>query len=62
MEFDREKGIQAIITLQLIAGIDEPRERAEKAWDEFSDFDKENTMVAHSIFFGEKNIKSTMKR
>ncbi len=55
MEFDREKGIQAIIELQKFVGIDEPRERAEKNWDKFSKFDKQNTMNAHKIFCSKQN-------
>ena len=55
MEIDREKGIQAIIDLQKFAGIEEPRERAENNWDNnFTDFDKKNTMAAHSIFCSKK--------
>jgi hypothetical protein len=52
--FDREKGIQAIIELQAFAGITEPRERAEKSWDEFRDFEKEQTMYVYSIICKEK--------
>lgn len=47
---DREEGILAIIALQRLAGIEEPRERAEKNWDAFSDYDKANTMAAAQIF------------
>ena len=51
MEFDREKGIQAIIDLQKFVGIDEPRERAEISWDKhFSESEKKSTMRAHSLF------------
>ncbi len=29
----REDGIRAIVALQKVAGIEEPRDRAERAWD-----------------------------
>jgi hypothetical protein len=54
MKYDREKGIQSIIDLQSFVGIDEPREKAEKAWDSFSDAAKESTMAAHEIFCKKK--------
>lgn len=43
----REKGIQAVIDLQATAGVEEPRETAEKNWDAFSDNEKSTTMSAH---------------
>ena len=43
---DREKGIQAIIDLQWKIGIKETRERAEEAWDKFSESQKQTTMAA----------------
>lgn len=52
---DREKGIQAIIELQKFAGIEEPREKAEKSWDKFTETEKEKTMFAHSIFISKQN-------
>lgn len=47
-----EQGIKAIIDLQKLAGIDEPEERAKKAWDSFSELDKKQTENAHKIFCG----------
>jgi len=48
-----EKGIQAIIDLQAVAGIIETREHATKEWTEkFSDYDKDQTMRAHIIVCG----------
>jgi hypothetical protein len=41
---DREKGIQAIIGLQAVVGINEPRQKAEKNWDNFSDHEKKITL------------------
>lgn len=55
MELYREKGIQAIIDLQKFAGIDEPRERAEKNWDKLNTLDKKKTMIAHKIFCSKQN-------
>lgn len=46
---ERERGILAIIGLQAIAGIDEPRERAEANWDMFSEWEKRNTLAAWEI-------------
>lgn len=54
MQFDREKGIQAIIDLQAYVGIEEPRERAETNWDKFHPYDQEQTMQAHRAIFPEK--------
>ena len=60
MELYREKGIQAIVDLQKFAGIDEPRERAEKNWDKLNTLDKKKTMIAHKIFCSKQNqIKQT---
>ena len=51
---DREKGIEAIIYLQSRQGINEPREVAERNWDDFSDHDKEQTLVVYRLFDRER--------
>ena len=56
-EYDREAGIQAIIGLQKMAGVAEPRERAERNWDAFSDHDKENTLAAADLFIPKEEAK-----
>ena len=50
MTHDRETGIQAIIFLQAMLGITEPREKAEKGWDRMADWEKESTMRAYAMF------------
>jgi len=48
-----EKGIQAIIDLQAVAGIIETKANATKEWTEkFSDYDKDQTMRAHTQICG----------
>ena len=49
----RTMGIQAIIDLQALAGIEESRENAEKAWDGMSPHDRDNTMAAHAVLVSE---------
>ncbi len=44
-----EEGIKAIIKLQTIAGIEEPEERARKAWESFTDAEKEQTEVVYDM-------------
>lgn len=48
----KEQGIQAIIDLQKMAGADEPRDLAEKAWEIFSDEEKQETEWAHIVYCG----------
>ena len=43
---DREKGVDAIIDLQWKVGIKETRERAEEAWDKYSESQRQTTMAA----------------
>jgi hypothetical protein len=42
----RERGIKAIIGLQAMAGIVEPREKARAAWAALSDGERESTLSA----------------
>ena len=44
-----EEGIKAIIKLQFVAGIEEPEERARKAWESFTDEEKEQTEAVYNI-------------
>ena len=48
---DREKGIQAIIDLQSMMDIEETRESAEMTWDNFTEYEKTETMHHHRIYF-----------
>ena len=50
MTHDREQGIQAIIFLQAMVGITEPREKAEKGWDRMEEWERDSTMCAYSMF------------
>ena len=43
-EFTEDQGVEAIIALQKMGGIVEPKERARKNWNLFSEYDKRNTM------------------
>lgn len=45
--YTREQGVQAIIDLQKLAGIDEPRERAERNWDRFAPWERQATERVH---------------
>ncbi len=45
-----EEGIKAIIMLQSVVGIEEPEERAQKAWASFTDQEKEQTISAYDDF------------
>jgi hypothetical protein len=47
-----EQGIQAIIELQAIGGVIEPKERATINWANMTDVDKQKTEDAHLIFCG----------
>lgn len=49
---DREKGIEAIIALQKMVGISEPRAAAAAGWDLMSDWQKRRTLRAYEIFNG----------
>lgn len=44
-----EEGIKAIIHLQKIVGIEEAEERARKAWNTFTDREKEQTNIAYNM-------------
>jgi hypothetical protein len=46
---EEEKGIQAIIDLQKIAGITETPEKAKIGWNAMNDYDKETTLAAHKV-------------
>jgi len=46
-----EQGVKAIIDLQKMAGINEPEERAKKAWASFSHMEKVATEQAWTMFF-----------
>lgn len=46
----RDEGIAAIIALQKLAGVDEPKARAAKSWDNFSEEEKQKTMLAFMTF------------
>ena len=48
----RELGIEAIIYLQKMAGIDEPRDKAEKSWDTFQDWERTSTLTAYQAIRG----------
>jgi len=45
----REEGIKAIIYLQKMNDIDEPRDVAEANWDDFSDHEKEVTLSTYKM-------------
>lgn len=51
-EAEREAGVAAIIALQAAAGIEEPRERAERNWDMFSASERAFTMAAYQVVIG----------
>lgn len=51
-EYTREQGVQAIIDLQKLAGIAEPRERAERGWDAMAEWERDATADAHRALFG----------
>ena len=42
-----EQGAQAIIALQAMAGITETEEKARNSWNKFTDFQKDQTRLAH---------------
>jgi hypothetical protein len=46
---ERETGIQAIIFLQAFAGIEEPREKAERGWDGMSQEHKQKTLHMYAL-------------
>jgi len=48
-ELNREDGIQAVIELQALVGIEESPEDAGKGWDALQDWEQEATMKAHSL-------------
>ena len=50
--YDRELGVKAIIALQAVIGVVEPRDSAEKAWDKFDDDAKLQTTLAHKMVCG----------
>jgi len=46
---EEEEGIKAIIYLQKLADIDEPKERALRNWRSFKDWEKEQTMGMYNL-------------
>ncbi len=44
-----EEGIKAIVKLQAVTGIEEPEERARKAWEHFTDKEKEQTETVYNL-------------
>lgn len=50
MTEEERAGVEAIIYLQSLAGIDEPQDVALKNWRNFSQWEKSNTMAAYSLF------------
>ena len=60
---DKEQGVQAIIDLQKSANIDEPRDKAERAWESFSDDEKEVTENTHRMLHPDKYVdRSEIKK
>ena len=51
----RDEGIDAIIYLQSLVGIDEPRDVAGTNWDSFTDLEKEKTEAAYKMLSGANN-------
>jgi len=49
---ERELGVEAVIFLQSVADITEPRDRAERAWDSFKTFEKVATMQTYRLLKG----------
>jgi hypothetical protein len=47
-----EQGVQAIIDLQKVVGIDEPEERARRSWENFAEWEKKSTERAHKAVCG----------
>jgi hypothetical protein len=45
---DEEKGIEAIIYLQSLAGIDESKEEARKGWASMNDSEKRHTLDVYN--------------
>ena len=45
----REDGIQAIIELQALAGIEETRERAEAGWNAMTLAEQQKTILFHKV-------------
>ncbi len=51
----RQDGIQAIIDLQALAGVEESKEKAEAGWDAMSLEQQEQTILAHKMMCGGTN-------
>lgn len=49
-----EKGIQAIIYLQKMAGKEETREAARDGWKKMSESQKDTTITVYKMFLGRK--------
>ena len=47
---EEKKGVEAILFLQSMNGIEEPPDRALRNWRSFSEYDKKNTLRAYDIF------------
>lgn len=52
---DRDAGINAIIYLQAVVGIDETVEEAAAGWDKMTAAQKKQTMQAYSIMRGDND-------
>ncbi len=48
-EEEKEKGIQAIIYLQKLRGIEETHREAEIGWYKMEEFEKDQTMMAYGM-------------
>lgn len=55
---EREAGVQAIIDLQALVGITEPRDQAERGWDAMDQDDRRSTMLAHRATTGARAEKT----
>ena len=47
-----DQGVEAIIALQKLAGVFEPKKEARENWKRFSDTEKSQTESAHKTFCG----------
>ena len=61
MSTERDKGIQAIIDLQTVMGIEETHEQASEGWDGMTESEQELTMNAHNVICGLENIHRSTK-
>lgn len=49
MNEEEKEGIQAIVFLQSLAGIDEPEEKARRSWKGFADWEKQATLNTYRL-------------